>query len=1223
MSALHATAARTTATPQATPPVMRKTAPQSRYAPPLVASLAAVPAGPAVQRKCTACEEEAEEKSAVQPRLEVGPVGDRYEQEADSIAAQVMAMRDPGMAGAPADDASAADSAVQRACSACASASGDEPRARRFAEPKEEEKDPLVRARRDDGAETIAASDGELTRGGSPLPASTRGFFESRMGRDLGDVRVHQGGEAAARNESISARAFTYKNHVWLGSGESAAPTFTMAHELAHVMQQTAPGPVGPAPQRVQRTYYYEEVGKSLPDTHNEVVNALMQRDSSIFAEVPVPNYNAMGFAKTKKGFGRADLISFKGSDRTVPIGISTASCPTAQQSHWYCGASADRSANRKPTTLDPTREKLLHKDGEWTAAKMEAEAIPRFGTVAGASPIKGFLRDAGGAEKAAKPSVPNPSGSIPAEAKTALAIGDVKAGAFPGARRKAVRQITNYMLGFENTRHHYEDIRKSVEARRAEMVAEGKNNFSALPPALTPWSLKAGLLTDIASTKPIEKLRGGTTKIALRRWTSDGAGQISKSEPVDGVSAVDGNLFLWREVDGSMAGAWSYLWTPVSSEASSLHSALGADADFTAHSKDAFCLRDALSMPVDAKGKPAAVASKAPACLKPLRISAAPPRVRRKGGSKPAPKTPERADQFAANFKLWSDKQKKMEKSYGAYQKTPQGKSRAAATAELEARQNILDAVPQTAGGIRKDKVLSAKGEQAFKDNAAAQFWIEMMGGRSGALLGQMRLRFGRIFLAIVNGYQSAKVKVTEFLQKLKSAKSSGGRVVRAAMKIVAKVLAGVANHVVPRVGNAIVQCIEDGVHKKIGAMFEDGPLSAVRERIEEAQLLGTELTDAAVAKVTGFGDALFGDLKNKIAAVRDGAALVGKIVGYAKEAFDLVRIAICAAGGIESAGLACVVSIADKLLSFIDLSPLERLADSILGSCYGQTLLAKAMYGIDAVQALPKTLATAIIEKLKAILPSPVAELLCDPEEMAKDVSLPDISEVTCGRGYSDNMPGPGADGSYRKGDWVPPAGYPDPEVRKQLEKFEKDACAADPTKPGCAPPPPEDPKKPDPAPQEKAPPVVEIEDIAPPAVGQQPAPQEKDKSGSGDGAAPKIKLETRPIAELDATGKRVGVFFIVHPTPQQGGWKPGDYNLTSKNRLTLISKDKNYGPTDPVSITIHKIHPADPPNSGRHKIEFTINQGIRVTDTVSGGWLETTAGRYSEYTQVGAPM
>jgi hypothetical protein len=104
---------------------------------------------------------------------------------------------------------------------------------------------PAVRRSGGGEAGTVAASQSDLTAGGTPLPRATRSFFEDRMGRDLSDVRVHEGEGAGDLNGSISARAFTYRNHVWLGRGESAAPSFTMAHELAHVMQQTAPGPVG------------------------------------------------------------------------------------------------------------------------------------------------------------------------------------------------------------------------------------------------------------------------------------------------------------------------------------------------------------------------------------------------------------------------------------------------------------------------------------------------------------------------------------------------------------------------------------------------------------------------------------------------------------------------------------------------------------------------------------------------------------------------------------------------------------------------------------------------------------------------------------------------------------------------------------------------------------------------------------------------------------------
>jgi len=202
------------------PAVMRRSADQGYAMPPPV-SLAAVPPRPVVQRKCTSCDNDEKHGNGipVQARLEVGPVGDRHEQEADAIAGRVMAMR----LGEPQPAAQLAGPVGAGPVRAKAAGSG--------------------------GGETIAASESQLTSGGSDLPASTRGFFEPRLGRDLSDVKVHTGDQASALSSSIQARAFTYRNHIWLGASERAAPSFTMAHELAHVMQQTN-GPVAPGVQR-------------------------------------------------------------------------------------------------------------------------------------------------------------------------------------------------------------------------------------------------------------------------------------------------------------------------------------------------------------------------------------------------------------------------------------------------------------------------------------------------------------------------------------------------------------------------------------------------------------------------------------------------------------------------------------------------------------------------------------------------------------------------------------------------------------------------------------------------------------------------------------------------------------------------------------------------------------------------------------------------------------
>jgi hypothetical protein len=99
------------------------------------------------------------------------------------------------------------------------------------------------------GAEGGAIS-GDLTdriesaRGsGRPLTGAVRGRMEKAFGTDLGDVRVHTGGEADALSRSISARAFTTGKDVFFRDGEFAPGTakgdHVLAHELAHTQQNS------------------------------------------------------------------------------------------------------------------------------------------------------------------------------------------------------------------------------------------------------------------------------------------------------------------------------------------------------------------------------------------------------------------------------------------------------------------------------------------------------------------------------------------------------------------------------------------------------------------------------------------------------------------------------------------------------------------------------------------------------------------------------------------------------------------------------------------------------------------------------------------------------------------------------------------------------------------------------------------------------------------------
>jgi hypothetical protein len=77
---------------------------------------------------------------------------------------------------------------------------------------------------------------------GSPLPDDTRSQMEGYFGADLGGVRVHDGGEAAALNRELNANAFTVGSDVFFAEGKynpgSAEGRATLAHELTHVGQQ-------------------------------------------------------------------------------------------------------------------------------------------------------------------------------------------------------------------------------------------------------------------------------------------------------------------------------------------------------------------------------------------------------------------------------------------------------------------------------------------------------------------------------------------------------------------------------------------------------------------------------------------------------------------------------------------------------------------------------------------------------------------------------------------------------------------------------------------------------------------------------------------------------------------------------------------------------------------------------------------------------------------------
>jgi hypothetical protein len=103
-------------------------------------------------------------------------------------------------------------------------------------------------------------------RGGTSLPEAVRSFFEPRFGHDFSRVRVHTDGAAAAAAAAVQARAYTIGRDIVFGAAEYAPATThgkrLIAHELAHVIQQTGGHAVG-----VQRTLKVDTKSSDDPAT--------------------------------------------------------------------------------------------------------------------------------------------------------------------------------------------------------------------------------------------------------------------------------------------------------------------------------------------------------------------------------------------------------------------------------------------------------------------------------------------------------------------------------------------------------------------------------------------------------------------------------------------------------------------------------------------------------------------------------------------------------------------------------------------------------------------------------------------------------------------------------------------------------------------------------------------------------------------------------------------
>ncbi len=78
-----------------------------------------------------------------------------------------------------------------------------------------------------------------ITSSGAPLPVAVKNPLTHSFSIDLTPIRVHTDARAQHLVRSFNTRAFAYGRHIFLGPGESPNDLRLMAHEAAHVVQQS------------------------------------------------------------------------------------------------------------------------------------------------------------------------------------------------------------------------------------------------------------------------------------------------------------------------------------------------------------------------------------------------------------------------------------------------------------------------------------------------------------------------------------------------------------------------------------------------------------------------------------------------------------------------------------------------------------------------------------------------------------------------------------------------------------------------------------------------------------------------------------------------------------------------------------------------------------------------------------------------------------------------
>ncbi len=259
-------------------------------------------------------------RPVVQTKLTIGRPGDRYEQEADQTAENVInRLSEPGspaiqkkpLSAQPVLPATALiqqQSAQDNILDQELEAESDEMLRKKpifeSAAPPEDDSDIQRACMGCHEEETVQAKSESTTNpssietqlkstkgSGSPLPADTRTSMEQAFGNDFSGVRVHTGSDAARMNQDLGAHAFTHGSDIYFNDGKYATDSksgqLLLAHELTHTIQQGGAGKSGTTQAKIQRwPDWVSDAADWVSDTASGAAGAVVEGAEWVGGEV-------------------------------------------------------------------------------------------------------------------------------------------------------------------------------------------------------------------------------------------------------------------------------------------------------------------------------------------------------------------------------------------------------------------------------------------------------------------------------------------------------------------------------------------------------------------------------------------------------------------------------------------------------------------------------------------------------------------------------------------------------------------------------------------------------------------------------------------------------------------------------------------------------------------------------------------------------------------------